>query len=138
MIITDDEVLLDLTIDDNIYLNLKLSDVEELLLSYKLSAKLLKPKESFSLNNIYMSFSDDSDKNKFFCRIYKTLEGTDRWILFMMDNIEGYALYMDPTTNKMVLSWYNSLLNEPLNEESERDMITCYVPKKSKVKTIIY
>ncbi|WP_455645715.1 hypothetical protein [Methanosphaera sp.] len=129
MIISEDEVLLDLTIDDKFYPNLKLSEVEELLNSYKLSVGDLKPMKYVLLDNIFMSFSEDLDKNKFFCRIYKTLEGTDRWILFMMDDIEGYALYMDPTTNKMVLAWYNSSLNEPLDEESEKKVMTCYIPK---------
>lgn len=129
MIIPEDKILINLEINNNFYNNLTLTDAEKLLKPYKTSLKNnLKPKEIITVPGSYMYFSCDENKNRFSCKIYKTSTGTDRWILFMMDDIEGYALYMNPVTKKMELAWYNTLLNEPLNKEDEQKQITCYVP----------
>lgn len=129
MIIPEDKILINLEINNNFYGNLTLSDAEKLLKPYKTSLKNnLKPKETIMVPGSYMYFSCDENKNRFSCKIYKTSTGTDRWILFMMNDIEGYALYMNPVTKKMELAWYNTQLNEPLNKEDEQKQITCYVP----------
>lgn len=129
MIISEDKILINLEFNNTLYSNLTLTDVEKLLKPYKTSLKSnLKPKEIITVPDCYMYFACDENKNQFSCKIYKTSTGTDRWILFMMDNIEGYALYMNPVTKKMELAWYNILLNEPLNKENEQKQITCYVP----------
>ncbi len=126
MIITDDKVFLNLFKDDNSYFNLTFSEFESLLEEYKNVD--LKPCEMFDIPNTKAYFSNDSDKHEFNCKIYKTMMGSDKWIMLMKDNTEGYALYLNPATNKFELSWYNVNLKEPLSEDEEEKIRTCYVP----------
>ncbi len=129
MIFSEDDILLNLNLDGNFYEKLTLGEVEYLLHDYKSSCGVLKSKEVFNIPDAFMYFAGDEDKNLFSIKIYKTLEGTDIWILFMMNNVEGYALYNNFSTNKLELAWYNANLKEPLSQEKEKEFITCYVPK---------
>ena len=126
MIITEDKVFLDLLKDDTFYSKLTLSEFEYLLREYKNVE--LKPREMITIPHAKAFFCEDSEKHEFICRVYKTMMGSSKWIMLMKDNIEGYALYRNPATNKMELAWYNTNLNEPLSEEEERKIRTCYVP----------
>lgn len=132
MIICDENIKLNLFLNNKEYYNVSFDELESLLSSYKDKLKnSLKPKEIVSIDNAYVYFTDDNKKNKFYCKIYKTSCGPDVWILLLIDEIEGYALYENPVTNKHELAWYRTDLIEPLSEENERELITCYVPKKS-------
>lgn len=128
MIINEDDVLLDISINSKLYPHLSFLQAMNLLEHYMSDVGHLEPMTSKRVSGVYMYFSCDEDRHKFCTKIYKTMHGTDRWILFMKDENEGYAFYMNSVTNKIELSWYSRLLNEPLNEEEERKMITCYVP----------
>lgn len=130
MIIHDGDVSLNLFINGEAYQNISFEKLELLLSSYKSDVKdSLDSKEIRDIENSYVCFSDDNLNHKFFCKIYKTCTGLDVWILLLMDDKEGYALYRNPVTNKMELAWYRYDLTEPLSEENERESITCYVPK---------
>ena len=128
MIIKEDDVLLDISINNKFYSHLSFLQVMNLLEHYVSDVGDLEPMTSKVVHGVYMYFSCDEDRHRFYTKIYKTMHGTDRWILFMKDENEGYAIYMNSVTNKIELSWYNRLLNEPLNKEEERKRITCYVP----------
>lgn len=129
MIITDDIVTINIKIKDNLYDNLKFDEVEKLLQVYKEKTKNIQSKEKIRIPETSMYFTDDNEKNTFNAYIYKTSMGNDKWILFLMDEIEGYALYQNPTTNKLELAWYHANLQEPLDDDEERKHITCYIPK---------
>jgi hypothetical protein len=48
----------------------------------------------------------------------------------MKDDVEGYALYENPQTERMQLAWYHRKLDKPLTQDEEEKLITCYVPVK--------
>ncbi|MBE6494411.1 MAG: hypothetical protein E7Z84_07380 [Methanosphaera stadtmanae] len=126
MIITEDEVLLNLIKEDNSYYNLTFSEFESLLDEYKNVE--LKPREMLDIPDTKAYFSNDHNKHEFNCKIYKTMMGLDKWIMLMKDDVEGYALYLNPATNKYELAWYNVNLKEPISEDEEDKIRTCYVP----------
>lgn len=128
--IISNEIKVDLFLNDDEYVNISLDRLELLLSPYKEKVQgVLHPKETLSINNAYICFSDDDEKHVFYCKIYKTSVGPDIWILLLADKREGYALYKNPLTNKLELAWYRSDLQEPLSKEMERMKITCYIPK---------
>lgn len=129
MIIDDVNVKIDLKYEDNLYSNLKLFEVENLLANVKSNTTKLSSKEMIKIPNSTASFSDDEDKHIFHIYVYKTSMGSDKWILLMKDDKEGYALYKNPVTEKMQLAWYNKNLEKPLPPNEEKKLITCYVPK---------
>lgn len=132
MIIRDENIKLNLFLNNKEYYNVSFDEIESLLGLYKDKLKnSLKPKEMVSVDNAYVYFTGDNTKNRFYCKIYKTCSGPDVWILLLIDDKEGYALYENPLTNKHELAWYRTDLIEPLSEENERKLITCYVPEKS-------
>ncbi len=126
MIINDTDIFLDIFIGNDKFSRLSLREVEERLSTYKNIE--LKPKEMATIQNCYAYFCRDNDNNKFTCKIYKTSFGIDRWIMLMKDDYEGYALYENPESHEYELAWYHSKLEEPLSEDEEKKMITCYVP----------
>lgn len=130
MIIDEEDVKINIINEDNLHSNLKLSEAEDLLSGYKDTCVNLKPKDMVMINGTTMYFSDDENKNLFYPHIYKTSEGSDKWILFMKDDNEGYALYKNPQTDKMQLAWYHRKLIKPLNDKDEKKLITCYQPKR--------
>jgi hypothetical protein len=89
----------------------------------------MKPKEMHSIPNCYAYFNDDDENNKFVCKIYKTSTGTDRWIMLMYDENEGYALYQNPENNEYQLAWYHKKLEKPLTKKEEEKIRKCYSPK---------
>lgn len=127
MIISDEYVRLDVFIADECYCELTLSEVAELF-ENNMNNIDLKPRQMSSIPDTFVYFSEDIDNNKFACKIYKTKYGSDRWLMFMKDNFEGYAMYKNPVSNRYELSWYHDKLEEPLSESQEKNMITCYVP----------
>jgi hypothetical protein len=82
-----------------------------------------------SIPNCYAYFNDDDENNKFVCKIYKTCTGTDRWIMLMYDENEGYALYQNPENNEYQLAWYHKKLEKPLTKKEEEKIRKCYSPK---------
>ncbi|RAP48966.1 MAG: hypothetical protein BZ136_04345 [Methanosphaera sp. rholeuAM74] len=129
MIITD--ALIDLELDGRVYRNLSLDDVDELLSCYKDSlAKNLEAKKMIEIPHSNASFSLDVNNNNFKCMVYKTSEGLDKWILLMKDEVEGYAMYMNPSTNRIELAWYHRTLQKPLPPQEEKRHITVYIPPK--------
>lgn len=132
MIISDDVVHINIKTKDNLYANLKFDEVEEFLSVHKENSGNLQPKESIKIEDIIIYFSDDEDENKFYPYVYKTSMGIDKWVLFLKDQQEGYALYKNPQTDRMELAWYHANLQEPLNKEEELKHITCYIPKSLK------
>lgn len=130
MIIYDKNIFLDIVIDDEKFSKLTIRNVEELLEKFKYENNDLKPKEIVNIPNCFAYFSDDRENNKFTCKIYKTSTGTDRWIMLMKDENEGYALYENPASNEYELAWYHKKLEEPVSELEEEKIRTCYVPKR--------
>ncbi|MCD7781916.1 MAG: hypothetical protein LUG89_04420 [Methanosphaera sp.] len=131
MIFKDGEVLLNIYINNKLYEDLSLSDTHSLLEDYKISTSThMDACDLIRVNGVSMYFSGDPDKHIFYCYIYKTMTGTDRWIMFMKDDNEGYALYLNPATNKYEISWYNRSLSRPLDQIDEEKIITCYVPNR--------
>ena len=130
MIISDENVHLDINLDGEFFGDLTFAEVEDLLGDFKISLKeSMEPREVVCVPGGVMYFSCDEDRHPFFIRIYKTLVGSDRWILFMKDDNEGYALYLNPASCKYELAWYMMYLNEPLCKEDELKLRTCYVPE---------
>ncbi|MBR0471871.1 MAG: hypothetical protein IJI98_04155 [Methanosphaera sp.] len=128
MIISDDNVFLDIVIDDEKFSCLKFSEVEELLHEYKYKNNEMLPKEMISIPNCYAYFNKDDENNRFTCKIYKTLLGSDRWIMLMYDENEGYALYQNPENKKYQLAWYHTKLEKPLSPSEEKKIMKCYCP----------
>jgi hypothetical protein len=126
MIIKDENIFIDISVDGKIFSNLTLRQVEDLLSKYKNID--LKSKKMSAIPNCYAYFSSDIDNNEFLCKIYKTSFGLDRWIMLMKDDYEGYALYENPESHEYELAWYHSELEEPLSETEEKKMINCYIP----------
>ncbi len=129
MIIKDDDVFIDVVVENVKFSHLSLRNVEELLSEYKNID--LNPKEMMDIPNCFAYFSGDNDNNEFTCKIYKTMFGLDTWIMLMKDNCEGYALYENPESHEYELAWYHRTLEEPLSEDEEKKMITCYVPGRN-------
>ena len=132
MIIYEDDVKINLISRGNLHDGLKLCEVEEFLSGYKDIHKNMQAREMIRIDDNHMYFSDDEDKNIFYPYVYKTCEGADKWILFMKDDVEGYALYENPQTGNMQLAWYHRNLDKPLTQEEEEKLITCYVPTYNK------
>lgn len=132
MIINCDDVLINIVLDDIEYFNLNFNDIENLLGKYKNEYNDLAPKEIRSIPNCYAYFVGDNDNNEFTCKIYKTSFDTDRWIMLMSDDFEGYALYENPESHEKQLAWYHTKLEKPLNENEEEKMRTCYTPPRRK------
>ena len=130
MIIDEADVKINLICRDNLHSNLKLCEVEEFLSGYKQIHPNMKARQMIKIDETSISFSGDANQNVFYPYVYKTSEGNDKWILFMKDDVEGYALYKNPQTEKMQLAWYHRKLDKPLTPEEEEKIITCYVPKK--------
>lgn len=128
MIIDDNNVLIDIVLDNERFSNLNFFEVEKLLLKYKEHYNNLMPKEMTSIPNCFAYFSNDINNNEFICKIYKTSFDTDRWIMLMKDDYEGYALYKNPSNNKYEIAWYHSELEEPLDANEEEKIRTCYNP----------
>lgn len=126
MIIKDENVFIDIVINEKRYSHLSLEEVEQLLEEHKIID--LNPKEMVDIENCFAYFEGDDDNNEFACRIYKTMLGTDTWIMLMKDDCEGYALYENPESHQYELAWYHRKLEEPLTESEEKKMITCYIP----------
>lgn len=129
MIIKDENVFIDVAVDGVKHSRLCLREVEQLLGNHKIID--LNPKEMVDIPNSFAYFSDDVDNNEFACKIYKTMYGSDTWIMLMKDNCEGYALYENPESREYELAWYHRKLEKPLSPEQERKMITCYVPGRN-------
>lgn len=129
MIIKDSSVSISILLEDDVYHGLLLQDADKILSEYKNKYTNLKPRESKKIENAQMYFDDDENKNKFNIEVYKTSQGEDKWILFMKDDIQGYALYENPSTNEYELAWYHSKLDKPLTKEEEKSLINCYIPK---------
>ena len=125
MIIDDKDIYLDIIIDDKKFSSLSIKEVEELLQKYKNVNNKMLPKEMISIPNCYAYFSED---NKFTCKIYKTAFGTDRWIMLMHDENEGYALYQNPENKEYQLAWYHRQLEKPISPSEEDKMRKCYSP----------
>lgn len=130
MIISDENIFLDIVVNDEKFSHLCIREVEELLNRYKYENDEMEAKEMISIPNCYAYFCEDNENNEFTCKIYKTSFGTDRWIMLMHDESEGYALYENPENNEYQLAWYHTKLEEPLSPGEEKKMITCYVPKQ--------
>ena len=130
MIINESDVKINLIYDGNLHSNLKLSEVEEFLSVHKQSHTDMKAREMIRIDDTSMYFSQDKDKNIFYPYVYKTSMGSDKWIVFMKDDVEGYALYENPQTERMQLAWYHRKLDKPLTQDEEEKLITCYVPVK--------
>ena len=126
MIIKDENVFIDIVLNGHTYSHLSLGEVEQLLEEHKIID--LNPKEMADIENCFAYFNGDDDNNEFACRIYKTMLGTDTWIMLMKDDCEGYALYENPISHQYELAWYHRKLEEPLTESEEKKMITCYIP----------
>lgn len=126
MIIKDENVFIDIVINEKRYSHLSLEEVEQLLEEHKIID--LNPKEMVDIENCFAYFEGDDDNNEFACRIYKTMLGTDTWIMLMKDDCEGYALYENPESHQYELAWYHRKLEEPLTESEEKKRITCYIP----------
>lgn len=126
MIIKDENIFIDICINGKLFSNLSLRKVEELLSKYKNID--LSSKEISTIPNCFAYFSSDNNNNEFTCKIYKTSFGLDRWIMLMKDDYEGYALYENPESHEYELAWYHSELEEPLDENEEKKMISCYIP----------
>ena len=122
------DVFLDVYYKNSWHKSLALEEVEDLLSDFKNNIIEIEPKEMISIPDCYAYFSEDNNLNRFDCKIYKTLYGTDTWIMLMKDNYEGYALYKNPVTKKFEISWYHSKLKEPLDIKEEEKMISCYYP----------
>ncbi|RAP53616.1 MAG: hypothetical protein BZ137_06385 [Methanosphaera sp. rholeuAM130] len=132
MIINEDDVKINIVYRGNLHSNLELSEVEDFFSEYKEDNDSLKPRETKRIDDSTMHFADDEDKNIFYPYVYKTCEGNEKWILFMKDEMEGYALYENPQTKRMQLAWYHRKLLEPLSPDEEKELITCYQPKMRK------
>lgn len=130
MIISGNDVKLNIFWNDKVYESLTFSEVEELFKEYKDGICELKPQEMMSIPDCYAIFCEDNSNNKFECKIYKTLYDKDIWTMLMKDNYEGYALYQNPKTGKYEISWYHTKLTKPLDKKEEEKMITCYIPKQ--------
>lgn len=130
MIIDDENIFLDIIIDDEKFSKLSILEVEKLLSKYKYENNKIKPKEMISIPNCYAYFCDDEEYNEFSCKIYKTMFGTDRWVMLMYDENEGYALYQNPENKKYQLAWYHRKLEEPLSPIEEKKIMKCYFPKE--------
>lgn len=128
MIINDENIFIDVIVDDEKFCHLSISEVEELLNKYKYQKNEMKPKEMISIPNCYAYFCEDNENNEFRCKIYKTAFGSDRWVMLMHDENEGYALYENPENNKYELAWYHRKLEKPLNANEEEKIIKCYIP----------
>lgn len=128
MIISDENILLDVVLNDEKFSGLSIHEVEELLSEYKYKNNELKPKEMINIPHCYAYFSEDNENNRFTCKIYKTLHGTDRWIMLMYDEKEGYALYQNPENQKYQLAWYHTELEKPLTNNQEEKIRKCYCP----------
>lgn len=129
MIICDKNIFLDIVLNDEKISHLTIREVEELLSEMKYDNNELKPKEMTSIPNCYAYFSEDNENNEFICKVYKTSVGSDRWIMLMKDENEGYALYENPKNKEYELAWYHKKLEEPLSPLEEEKIRTCYVPK---------
>lgn len=127
MIINSSRVKLNISLAGIVHENLSLEKVDSLLGPFK-NQEIL-PKQMISIPNCHAVFCSDVDNNKFDCKVYRTTLGNDRWIMLMKDDFEGYALYENPVSRKMELAWYHRKLDEPLSQEEEKKMITCYVPE---------
>lgn len=130
MIIDEDDVKINILHKGNLHKQLKLCEVEEFFSDYKKSNTKTGPREMIIIPDTSISFSDDKDNNTFHPYVYKTSEGNDKWILFMKDDVEGYALYKNLQTEMMQLAWYHRRLDKPLTPDEEEKIITCYVPGK--------
>ncbi len=129
MILRENDVLLNITKDDKLHENLTISDTEKLLKPYRDSTEVdISKKSTIDVPGVTMYFANDENKNIFQCEIYRTIDGSERWIMFMKDDVEGYALYYNPASKEYEMAWYNSTLKDPVDEEEEKKMITCYVP----------
>lgn len=129
MILSDENIFLDIVLDNEKFNHLSFNEVEKLLSKFKYEKNEMKAKEMISISNCYAYFSDDNENNKFACKIYKTSFGTDRWIMLMFDKNEGYALYKNPENDKYQLAWYHTELEEPLSPREEEKIRKCYVPQ---------
>lgn len=132
MIIDENDVKINLMYKDNLHSNLKLCEVEEFLFKYKEINTNMESRQMIRIDETSVYFSDDADKNLFYPYVYKTSEGNDKWIMFMKDDVEGYALYKNPQTDKMQMAWYHRKLDKPLTQVEEEKLITCYVPENRK------
>ncbi|RAP52275.1 MAG: hypothetical protein BZ138_03415 [Methanosphaera sp. rholeuAM270] len=128
MIFVDSSIFLDIVWNGDRYFHLSIREVEELLSKIKYENNELKAKEMISIPDCYAYFSEDIENNKFLCKIYKTSFGSDRWIMLMKDENEGYALYENPESREYELAWYHAKLEKPLTPAEEEKMITCYRP----------
>lgn len=132
MIISGENVKLNIVWDGKVYESLSPEEVEKLFSKTKTDLNNLMPKQMKSIPNCYAYFCSDKMNNQFTCKIYKTMHGTDRWVMLMKDENEGYALYQNPESREYELSWYHKSLSKPLEPEEEKKRITCYIPPDTK------
>ena len=118
------------------YNDLTVDEFEDILYENMLDVgDSLNSKEMIFIDDAYASFCDDESKNIFYCAIYKTAFGKDKWFMLMKDDKEGYAIYINPSKNEKELAWYHKNLEEPLTPDEELKLITCYVPKSPYTKS---
>lgn len=134
LIVRDCDVFLDVVVGGVRFCSLRLCEVEDLLSGYKFEHDDLTPKQMLSIPDCFAYFSDDVDNNRFVCKVYKTSFGTDRWIMLMWDDCEGYALYENPESGEYELAWYYCGLEEPLSDAEEEKLRSCYCPCTNSIK----
>lgn len=129
MIISSDDTRVNVKIGNKIHENMTLSDLYNFFYNCLYNIKdLMDPREAIAVIDTSIYFACDPDENLFSAKVYQTCEGDERWMIFMADDNEGYALYVNPDTHKAELAWYSSSLDDPISEEKEEELRTCYVP----------